>query len=67
MCFAFEVGGVCPGTHFVDQGDLVLRDSLASTSVVLGIKGVQHHNTWFFFFFFEVLFNHKANMGYRVS
>ena len=28
----------CPGTHFVDQVGLELRDSLASASQVLGLK-----------------------------
>jgi hypothetical protein len=28
----------CPGTHFVDQGGLELRNSPASASQVLGLK-----------------------------
>jgi hypothetical protein len=28
----------CPGTHFVDQADLELRDPPASASRVLGLK-----------------------------
>jgi hypothetical protein len=28
----------CPGTHFVDQAGLELRNPLASTSRVLGLK-----------------------------
>jgi hypothetical protein len=33
----------CPGTHFVDQAGLGHRNSPASASRVLGIKGVRHH------------------------
>jgi hypothetical protein len=33
----------CPGTHFVDQAGLELRNPPASASRVLGLKGVRHH------------------------
>jgi hypothetical protein len=33
----------CPGTHFVDQAGLELRNPLASASMSAGIKGVRHH------------------------
>jgi hypothetical protein len=32
----------CPGTHFVDQAGLELRNPLASAFPVLGLKGVCH-------------------------
>jgi hypothetical protein len=33
----------CPGTHFVDQAGLELRNLPASASAYAGIKGVCHH------------------------
>jgi hypothetical protein len=37
----------CPGTHFVDQAGLELRNLPASSA---GIKGVYHHRrAWFCF------------------
>jgi hypothetical protein len=41
----------CPGTHFVDQAGLELRNPPASASQVLGFKGVRHHAQLGFFFF----------------
>jgi hypothetical protein len=43
----------CPGTHFVEQAGLKLRNPPASASQVLGTKGVSRHrpapNLFFFF------------------
>jgi hypothetical protein len=36
----------CPGTHFVDQAGLELRNPPASASQVLGLKCGVHHHTW---------------------
>jgi hypothetical protein len=36
--FFFETGFLCPGTHFVDQAGLELRNPTASASRVLGLK-----------------------------
>jgi hypothetical protein len=33
----------CPGTHFVDQAGLELRNPPASASMSAGIKGMCHH------------------------
>jgi hypothetical protein len=33
----------CPGTHFVDQAGLKLRNLPASASQVLGFKSMHHH------------------------
>jgi hypothetical protein len=33
----------CPGTHFVDQAGLELRNPPASASQVLGLKAYNHH------------------------
>jgi hypothetical protein len=50
VCFLFVFrNGVslcslgCPGTHFVDQAGLELRNPPASVSQVLGLKGMHHH------------------------
>jgi hypothetical protein len=56
FCFCFFRDRVsvcipgCPGTHFVDQADLKLRNLLASASQVLGLK-VCATTTWLIFFF----------------
>jgi hypothetical protein len=42
----------CPGTHFVDQVGIELRNPPASTSRVLGLKACATTNQPFFFFFF---------------
>ena len=44
----------CPGTHFVDQGGLELRNPPASASQVLGLKACCP--AFFFFFFWIILF-----------
>ena len=46
----------CPGTHFVDQGGLELRNPPASASQVLGLKACGP--AFFFFFFFELFYSH---------
>ena len=33
----------CPGTHFVDQAGLELRNPPAPAFRVLGLKGLRHH------------------------
>jgi hypothetical protein len=33
----------CPGTHFVDQAGLELRNLSASASRVQGLKALRHH------------------------
>jgi hypothetical protein len=40
----------CPGTHFVDQADLELRNPPASASWVLGLKACATTPGFFFFF-----------------
>jgi hypothetical protein len=45
-------GSGCPGTHSVDQAGLELRNLPASTSQVLGFKGVCHHRLDLIDFFF---------------
>jgi hypothetical protein len=43
---------VCPGTHFVDQAGLELRNPSASASRVLGLKAcTTMHGLNFFLFF----------------
>jgi hypothetical protein len=45
----------CPGTHYVDQAGLELRNPTASASQVLGLKAyatTPSINLFFFFFFF---------------
>ena len=47
----------CPGTHFVDQANLELRNLPASASRVLGLKAcaitaLPGYKKYFFFFFF---------------
>jgi hypothetical protein len=37
----------CPGTHFVDQAGLELRNPPASASQVLGLKACMHHERCF--------------------
>ena len=39
----------CPGTHFVDQAGLELRNPPASASLSSGIKGVRHYTGPIFF------------------
>jgi hypothetical protein len=41
----------CPGTHFVDQAGLELRNPPASASRVLGLKACAI-TTWLLFFLF---------------
>jgi hypothetical protein len=58
LCFVFLVfrdrvslySPGCPGTYFVDQAGLELRNLPASASRVLGLKGVGYHARLFFFF-----------------
>jgi hypothetical protein len=55
-------GPGCPGTHFVDQAGLELRNPPASASRVLGLKvcattpGFFFFLSFFFFFFSDALF-----------
>jgi hypothetical protein len=57
VCFLFFRDRVslcspgCPGTHFVDQADLELRNPSASASQVLGVR---HHRLFLSLFFFLV-------------
>jgi hypothetical protein len=46
----------CPGTHSVDQAGLVLRNSPASASRVLGLKACATMPSFYFFFFFWLAF-----------
>jgi hypothetical protein len=46
----------CPGTHFVDQAGLDLRDPPASASQVLGLKVCATMPFGFFFFFLSLFF-----------
>jgi hypothetical protein len=48
FCFVFQdrvslCSPGCPGTHFVDQAGLELRNPPATASPSAGIKGVDHH------------------------
>jgi hypothetical protein len=52
VCFVFEdrvslCSPGCPGTHFVDQADLELRNLPASASPVLGLKASATTARWF--------------------
>jgi hypothetical protein len=51
----------CPGTHFVDQAGLELRNPPASASQVLGLKACTTMPGCFCFF--EILFFHVALVG----
>jgi hypothetical protein len=60
----------CPGTHFVDQAGLELRNPPASASQVLGLKACATtarlrlaFKLLFFFFFFFTIFNHVYVCG----
>jgi hypothetical protein len=44
----------CPGTHFVDQAGLELRNQYASASRMLGLKACTTTPCFFFFFFFLI-------------
>jgi hypothetical protein len=46
----------CPGTHFVDQAGLKLRNPAVSASRVLGLKVCATMPNLFFFFIFYFLF-----------
>jgi hypothetical protein len=46
----------CPGTHFVDQAGLELRNPTASASWVLGLKACATTPGFFSFLFFSFLF-----------
>jgi hypothetical protein len=53
-----SVSSGCPGTHFVDQAGLELRNPPASASRVLGLKAcaTTFGPGFYFFFLFFVLF-----------
>jgi hypothetical protein len=59
FCFQDRVSlcsPACPGTHFVDQAGLKLRNPPASASPVLGLKAcATMPSLIFFFFFFNIL------------
>jgi hypothetical protein len=45
----------CPGTHFVDQAGLELRNPPASASQVLGLKAcMRHYHPAYFAFYKEI-------------
>ncbi|EDL38424.1 mCG148344 [Mus musculus] len=51
VCFVFQdrvslYSPGCPGTHFVDQAGLELRNPPASASQVLGLKACAATTTW---------------------
>ena len=48
----------CPGTHFVDQAGLELRNPPASASQSAGIKGVHHHTQRVFCFLSIIFLTH---------
>ena len=73
VCFCFVVVVVfrdsvslyspgCPGTHFVDQALLKLRNLPASDSRVLGLKGFFVFLFLVFCFFFGFLFDFLTNI-----
>jgi hypothetical protein len=56
FCFVFQgrvslYSSGCPGTHFVDQAGLELRNSPASVSQVLGLKACTTMHGFFFIFY----------------
>ena len=73
VCFCFVVVVVfrdsvslyspgCPGTHFVDQAGLELRNPPASASQVLGLKGFGFVVVVVFFFFFGLSEKHLPRL-----
>jgi hypothetical protein len=73
FCFVFFRGRAslcssgCPGTHFVDQAGLELRNLPASASGVLGLKAcaTTPSSHWFFVCLFVCLFVFKAGTIYE--
>jgi hypothetical protein len=58
MCIRDRCSPGCPGTHFVDQAGLELRNPPASASRVLGLKAcaTMPGQTDFYFVFFNFIF-----------
>jgi hypothetical protein len=57
----------CPGTHFVDQAGLELRNPPASASQVLRLKALHHQRPSEVFYFFIFLFLSIALQGEKKS
>jgi hypothetical protein len=53
----------CPGTHFVDQAGLELRNSPASASQVLGLKVCTTTAQLLFIYLFWFFLNSKTNIN----